>query len=164
MKYVYKLEDWICIIGLAAMIILGIVQVSVRYIFQVPFAGPDELSRMFQIIITYVGAAIAVREGSAISIDILKEILKKGIAPHILNLIVYSVGIVFAAIFSTYFYEFFTYSLGSNQTSIALGVPLAIPMGGMFLGLLFTFIHYVELLVLEVKTLRMGNFKGDEIN
>lgn len=161
-----KLEEWIIVIALAGMTIMAVIQVVVRYVLEIPFMGPDEFSRMFQIILTYIGCAIAVREGSQISIDIMNHIFKKPGTQKIINIIVNLVGILFTIVFIYFFYGLFSYAMKSQQASEYLRIPLAIPMGSMFIGMLLMLVHYVELLFREISALSLifKNKNVDEVS
>lgn len=148
-----KLEEWIVVISIVGMTIMAFLQVVVRYVLQLPLMGPDEISRMFQIILTYIGCAVAVREGSQISIDIMNYIFKKPGSQRIINIIVNSIGIIFTFVFLYFFYGLFTYALKSQQASVYLRIPLAIPMGSMFVGMLLMLVHYLERIFKEIKYL-----------
>jgi len=148
---VQKVEDVFCVTILALMVVAAFAQVLIRYVFKAAIPGPEELSRMFQIMITYAGCAIAVREGSQINIDVLANVLaNKPAAKRIQNIIIYVLGIFFGITFTWYFYDFFVYAIASKQVTIALGFPLAITIGVMFLSIILTLLHYIELLIREL--------------
>jgi len=148
-----KLEEWTVVISIAGMTIMAFVQVVVRYVLELPLMGPDEISRTFQVILTYIGCAIAVREGSQISIDIMEIIFKRPVLQKIINIIVNFIGIIFTIVFVYFFFGLFTYSFEAQQASVYLRIPLAIPKGSMFVGLLLMLVHYLERIFIEIKYL-----------
>jgi TRAP-type C4-dicarboxylate transport system permease small subunit len=54
----------------------------------------------------------------------------------------------------------------SQQASEYLRIPLAIPMGSMFIGMLLMLVHYVELLFREISALSLifKNKNVDEVS
>lgn len=63
---------WICFF---IMLILMVIQVFCRYIFDWPLAWAEELIRYIYLGVSFTGASIAVRENSHICIDILPNIV-----------------------------------------------------------------------------------------
>ena len=155
---IQKAEEIFCVIILIAMVIAAFAQVLIRYIIKISIPGPEELSRLFSIMLTFMGCAIAVRESSQISIGVLDNVLAdKPMLKKIQNIIVYVLGIIFATIFSYLFYDYFVYSIKSKQVTIALGVPLAIAIGTMLISMVFTLLHYIELLVGQISDKPQNN-------
>ena len=73
---VEKTVTWI---AFALMLALLVIQVLCRYCFNLPLAWAEELVRYTYIGVSFLGAAVAVRENSHICIDILPNVLKAAI-------------------------------------------------------------------------------------
>ena len=57
------------------MLALLLIQVFCRYLFEMPLAWAEELVRYTYIAVSFLGAAVALRERTHISIDILPSII-----------------------------------------------------------------------------------------
>lgn len=148
---IQKAEELFCVIVFVVMVSAAFLQVIIRYVLKASIPGPEEVSRLFSIMLTYMGCAIAVREGSQITIDALGHLVAdKPKLKKISNVVIYVLGIIFAVVYSYLFYDYFVYAIKSKQVTIALGIPLAIGIGTMFISIALTLFHYVELLVGEI--------------
>ena len=74
-----KVEKTVTWIAFAIMLALLLIQVICRYVFHMPLAWAEELVRYTYIGVSFVGAIVAVRERSHISIDILPSLLQSKI-------------------------------------------------------------------------------------
>ena len=75
----YHVEKTISWIAFAVMLALLLIQVICRYMFHMPLAWAEELVRYTYIGVSFLGAAVALREKSHISIDILPSLLQSKI-------------------------------------------------------------------------------------
>ena len=74
-----KVEKTITWIAFAIMLGLLLIQVFCRYLFEMPLAWAEEMVRYTYIAVSFLGAAVALRERTHISIDILPSILENKI-------------------------------------------------------------------------------------
>ena len=70
-----KVEKTITWVVFAIMLALLLIQVFCRYLFEMPLAWAEELVRYTYIAVSFLGAAVALRERTHISIDILPSII-----------------------------------------------------------------------------------------
>ena len=75
----YKVEKTITWIAFAIMLGLLLIQVFCRYLFEMPLAWAEEMVRYTYIAVSFLGAAVAMRERTHISIDILPSLLENKI-------------------------------------------------------------------------------------
>ena len=75
----YKVEKTITWIAFAIMLGLLLIQVFCRYLFEMPLAWAEEMVRYTYIGVSFLGAAVAMRERTHISIDILPSLLENKI-------------------------------------------------------------------------------------
>ncbi len=75
----YHVEKTITWIAFAVMLSLLLIQVFCRYLFEMPLAWAEEMVRYTYIGVSFLGAAVALRERTHISIDILPSMLEKKI-------------------------------------------------------------------------------------
>ena len=83
-KFLNQLEDNFCAIILAIMTVLAFINVIARYVFLASFPWVEELNRLGLVILTYVGAAVALKQlahlGRSIRTDRLPTPAQKVIA------------------------------------------------------------------------------------
>ena len=72
----YHVEKTITWIAFAIMLALLLIQVFCRYLFEMPLAWAEEMVRYTYIAVSFLGAAVALRERTHISIDILPSLLE----------------------------------------------------------------------------------------
>ena len=78
-----KVEKTITWVAFAFMLALLLIQVFCRYLFEMPLAWAEELVRYTYIAVSFLGAAVALRERTHISIDILPSLLESKIKDEI---------------------------------------------------------------------------------
>ncbi|MGN1414504.1 MAG: TRAP transporter small permease [Anaerovoracaceae bacterium] len=74
-----KVERTVTWVAFAAMLALLLIQVICRYLLELPLAWAEELIRYSYIAVSFLGAVVALRERSHISIDILPSVIEKKI-------------------------------------------------------------------------------------
>lgn len=72
-----KVERTVTWVAFALMLALLLIQVICRYLLELPLAWAEELIRYSYIAVSFLGAAVALRERTHISIDILPSIVTK---------------------------------------------------------------------------------------
>ncbi len=72
--WIEKQITWIAFIIMLALLVI---QVFCRYVFNLPLAWSEELVRFIYIAVSFVGAAVAVRESEHITINVIPIIFKK---------------------------------------------------------------------------------------
>jgi len=72
-KFLNRLEDNVCGIILLVMAILAFINVIARYIFLASMPWVEELNRLGLVILTYVGAAVALKNHSHLGLSIVTE-------------------------------------------------------------------------------------------
>ena len=77
----FSIEKEVTWVLFLAMLILLVIQVVCRYVLNMPLAWSEEICRLLYIAVSFIGAAIATRERSHISINILPAIVN-GITHH----------------------------------------------------------------------------------
>ena len=77
-KFLKQLEDNFCAIILEIMTVLAFINVIARYVFLASFPWVEELNRLGHVILTYVGAAVALKQHAHLGLSILTDRLPKG--------------------------------------------------------------------------------------
>ena len=87
----WKAIDWFLFFATVAMVLLIFINVIGRYVFNFAFVSFEEISRILFVWCTYLGSAIAIKEGTHVRVDIVINALKpkaRKIVDIIANLIV----------------------------------------------------------------------------
>jgi TRAP-type C4-dicarboxylate transport system permease small subunit len=72
-----KLLKWYVVILMALLMGLTFMQVIARYVMRSPFTSTDQLARIVLVWLTFMGAAVAIREGKNIRIDTIEKLLPR---------------------------------------------------------------------------------------
>lgn len=100
----YKVEKTVTWIAFAVMLSLLLIQVFCRYVFSMPLAWAEELVRYTYIAVSFLGASVAVRERTHISIDILPSLLESKIKDPAKKEVYMDILDTFASIVQTVFF------------------------------------------------------------
>ena len=143
-----KAEDWVIIVSVTLALIFCCVQVTARYIFNYPLSWPEELIRYLVILIAYVGASIAVRRRSHISVDVVNTFFPR--SKKLLHYVATVFGIFFSFLIIIYGMKFVRSLMISGQIAITLKIPVFIVYSILPLGGALLLFHYL-LDLLEVR-------------
>jgi TRAP-type transport system small permease protein len=77
MLWLNRLLKWYVIILMVLLTSFTFVQVVARYVMRSPFTSTDQLARITLVWLTFMGAAVAVRESKNIRIDAIEKLLPK---------------------------------------------------------------------------------------
>lgn len=127
----HKLENWFLVICLLIMGIVLTLQILMRTFFA-PLQWAEELSRYLQIWITFLGIGYGVRQGSHISMTLVKDKVPKTIK-YIFEMICNIASLV---AFIVLIVSSFTFLQHQNVVSTAMKVPMqvvysVIPIGAI---------------------------------
>jgi C4-dicarboxylate transporter DctQ subunit len=75
MKHVSTVAETVSALLLAAVVMIVLIQVVARYVFQLPISWPEELARYTSVWLTFIGAAAAAGRHQQITVDLLTPIL-----------------------------------------------------------------------------------------
>jgi|SRR5665647_2202593 len=136
-----KIEMIIVIVAFTAIFITVAEQVFQRFL-NLPIPDTSEISMVSQAVFTFLCVSMLVFSGDHITIEAQKMIKNKSIL-FIVDIIAYICQLGFAAIFLWLGYDLLMFSIQSGSATTALRVPLWIPYGALFLGLIILIIHTI---------------------
>ncbi|MFH1117268.1 MAG: TRAP transporter small permease [Pseudomonadota bacterium] len=115
-------EDWTLFISVMAALLALFFNVVLRYGFHYTLAWSEELVREVIIYTTFIGLAVAVKNGSMIKIDVVVQLVPKLKIPlsYLSNL----ATIVFAAMMLYYGWKMASLQVMTNQKTIIMEIPL----------------------------------------
>ncbi|WP_158068796.1 TRAP transporter small permease [Domibacillus epiphyticus] len=156
MKILNKIEE----ISISAAILVSALLVLFNVFLRLTGNGSiwaEELIRYLLIWVTFIGLSYCVRKNDHMFIDFLPGLLK-GNAKKSLVLINYSIGLLFALVFSWFSFEFINFSMNTSQFSPALNVPMyiiyiVIPFSGLLMAIRYSQ-KIIEVLFRKVEDIR----------
>ena len=144
-KIIRKLNDLAVIIIIALLALFVVLQVFARYVFNHPLMWPEEICRYLQIWMVMLGAAVVMRRGGHLAIDIVTAMLPPKVK-KITDIIVFAAVIIFFCI--VFWFGIQVAQNAGRQTSPAVGIPMiyvysALPVGGALI-LMETVIRFIR--------------------
>ncbi|MBM7703564.1 TRAP transporter small permease [Metabacillus iocasae] len=153
-KVLSFIENSLLIFSASAMCIIAFANVLSRYFLNHSFAFTEEITINLFVLLTFVGAAVGVRNRSHLGFSLLYDkanlSLKKG-----LTIFVGMIVIAVFLIFTYYGVKMVQFQMMTNQTTPSLGWKQWIFSMGFPLGCLLCIIRAVESTVNEYKNLQM---------
>lgn len=125
-----KIEEYFLITCFAIMGLVLTAQIFFRYAFGIPLGWAEELARYLQIWITFIGIGFGIRNGSHISLSLLKDKMPR-IAQYIVSMIylVFSIGVCICVIFNSPQFLAQQDKLASTMKISLQAVYIAVPLG-----------------------------------
>lgn len=131
------------------MLSLMLAQVFCRYFLEMPLAWSEEVARYMFIVVTYLGATIALAEKSHIEINVTGVIFDKYIRnetkrtkiENYLELSRSTITLIIAAIFSYYCFRYAVEDYNFEQVSTALSIPLYLVSGFIAISMILMVFH-----------------------
>ena len=150
MKYIDKTLDIItftakAIAGtlLAIMLIVSVVEVFRRYLFNATFQGSEELVRFSLVWVSFLGGAAAYRHGGLVLIGLLVDRLPKK-AKAVVSFLTNTSVLLFCLYMLNSAWKYTFTSSVSKQVAIGLGIPMKLPYFGIVLGLILIIIFSLD--------------------
>lgn len=159
--FVEKQITWVCFF---IMLLVLAIQVLCRYVFDAPLAWAEEMVRYIYLAISFVGAAIAVRENSHICINVLPNIVRKitkndekkeAMVLKITDIFAALVGAIFWAWMTLQFIVYDMDVMAKAQISVANQWPMWLVYTPVIVASVLMTLHYVlnivELIIKKVE-------------
>jgi TRAP-type C4-dicarboxylate transport system permease small subunit len=131
------------------MLAIMLAQVIWRYFLEMPLTWSEEIARYLFVVVTYLGAAIAIAEKSHIEINITDLIFdkigiienKRKLAELLIEIIRSCITCIIAIIFSYYCRIYALDDYRFDQVSTAVGMPLYYVSGFIFVSMVVIVLH-----------------------
>lgn len=144
-RQAFRLEKWICVVSLVAMLVSICISVAIRY-FNLHLPDTGEIAIFAMAPLTFVGAAMCTFTGTHIAVDIIHQVQRPWVR-RVGRVAVAVAMIVFGAVYFQTAQEFFRASLESGERGLDLGIPVAIPTFFFPLGMALVLLHAVAELI-----------------
>lgn len=160
-----KCQSTMLILMFLVLLALMLIQVVYRYFLELPLPWTEEIARYVFVIVTYLGASIAVAENSHIEINVRDLLLDKlfgreqprEYANRVLTLVAEAVTLTIAGIITYEFVFMVVDDFVFDQVSIALGFPMYFVTGFVLVCLTTLTMHCSIRIALS-----LGQLVGDE--
>jgi len=124
-------EDWLAFIIFWGMAVIVFLQFFTRYVLNDSFAWTEEIARYLLMWITFIGAAIAMRRGTHISVEVAHMFLPPRFVP-VLNFTIDVLVVGFVGLLC--WFSISITRLMGIQTMTVFPWPMSIVYGGIALG------------------------------
>lgn len=146
-----KAEKAVLALSMAAMVVLMLYQVILRYVFSASNSWSEELVRYLFILDVMLAASIAVRRNSHLQIDVLINCFSPKLK-RIFTIAATLAGIVFLALL--FWYSLDLCMTATSNVSPGLGIPMSIPYACVPLGAVLMILTSIEVVLKTVEELR----------
>ena len=146
LMFLWHCLDWIQQIVMVStsvsIVLLVLVQVSLRYFFRKPIMGVEELACLFGFWLYFTGAANGSRERSHIKADLLDVFVKNKKTLYWAKTIVLFVLIVLSGIFVSWTFNYFNWSIKTWERSPALTIPMVYAQASLVINAALMFFYF----------------------
>lgn len=137
---------------LLGMVALNVVSALCRYVFGIVFTGADELLVFAMVWMVMVGMIVVTVNRSHIALDFL--VTRAGPRLRVALAVIHGVVMTGACAYATFYCASFVARVAAlGQTSMALGLPMAIPHSALVVGFAGTTIASALLLTRDISVL-----------
>ncbi|MBU2551981.1 MAG: TRAP transporter small permease [Proteobacteria bacterium] len=147
-NWLTKCEEVLMTVATIIMVLMVFIQIICRYVLEISLQGTEELARYLMITGTFLGAAIAVKAGVHIQVELRHLFRLTTETMRVWDMIVNVVAM--AALCLMCYYVYLALPTWSDR-STALNIPMVFPMGAVFTGILLMIIHYIFLIYRNVE-------------
>jgi TRAP-type C4-dicarboxylate transport system permease small subunit len=137
----YAIEDWATLAIFWLMTLAVFLQFFTRYVLNDSFAWTEEIATYLLVAIVFLGAAMCVRVGRHIHVDLLFRYLP-GKAARALATVIDAVRTLFFAYAAYLVWQFMSIIHGETMTTIDL--PKNLIYGAVFIGFIVMFVRSVQ--------------------
>jgi TRAP-type C4-dicarboxylate transport system permease small subunit len=140
------LQRWFLIIAGCLITVLVFIEVMLRYVFESPLFGIEELIVFIAMWLYFIGAALGAHDRSHIKADVIHVWVKSARGMAIIHTINSVITVTLSAIMASWCYDYFLFGIQKGGQSPALRIPLVLPQSAVFVGaILMTLYFFVEL-------------------
>ena len=152
LKYIWNnFEITMVLVFFILMLIDVFIQIFSRWVFSTPLPYTEELARYFYIWMVWMGFGYVTRTGRIIQIELFYKKFK-GRTRCYVDIIIYLTGLATFSylVYWSIKYVLFAWHTVSPTMHFSIGIVYMIAP----VGFLFSIVHYIELIVLDIKRLK----------
>ena len=138
-----NLEKMLCVVFLALMSIIIVLQVFFRYVLNNSLSWSEELARYLIIWMIYIGISYGVKLDKHICVDAVYTFMPKGIKRGY-AIVAYILFLIFAVAIIYYGILVVGMQITSGQVSPAMGLPMQYVYAAPVVGMVLTVIRLIQ--------------------
>ncbi|MCD8077676.1 MAG: TRAP transporter small permease [Lachnospiraceae bacterium] len=150
------LEEYLMALLLVIIAVVMILQVIMRYVFNSPLYWAEEFCRYGLVWSTFISIGYCTRYHLMLHVDLLERVFPK-VVRVIVQIVIKLVTLAFYLILFRASFGYIANSIGSGQTSAAIGLPIYLLEGITIPGLAMGVIRAIQDLVLYLISLKGGS-------
>ena len=140
------LQRWFLIVGGCLITILVFIEVLLRYVFESPLFGIEELIVFIAMWLYFIGASLGAYDRTHIKADVIHVWVKSARGMAIIHTINSVITVTLSTIMAFWGYDYFIFGIQRGGESPALRLPLVLPQSAVFIGAILMAIYFfVEL-------------------
>jgi TRAP-type C4-dicarboxylate transport system permease small subunit len=147
-KWLIQCEEVLMTIATIIMVLMVFIQVCCRYFLEVSLHGTEELARYMMIMGTFLGAALAAKNRGHIKLELRHLFHVSAKTRQVWDVFIDCVAIGSLAVLAYYLYQALP---DWSDMSAALRIPMVLPIGSVFVGILLMILHYILLCRKNIK-------------
>ena len=145
-----NLEKLICVVCLALMSILIVLQVFFRYVLNNSLSWSEELARYLFIWMIYIGISFGVKMDKHICVDAVYSFMPKGVKKWY-AIVAYILFLVFAIAVVYFGILVVGMQISSGQVSPAMGIPMQYIYAAPVVGMVLTAFRLIQKIIEALK-------------
>ena len=149
-NFITSAADLVGVISLGCMTLITIIAVFWRYILNSALPWPEEMTRYFFILATYMGISVVMENDEHLKMEVLATLLGKKVE-RILKVVYLAICLVFFGWLVLLSWDMMQKVHRLGQTAVAFPFPLWIVWAGMVLSFVLTTLQAARQLVLTIK-------------
>ena len=144
------------LVTIAMILILAVtfIQVLVRFFFKMPIGGFAELPMYMMMLGVWLTAAVNVKKGGHINLEIYELFIKGEKARKIVKLVVAIVTVIAMSIFTVSLIEFMRYNFVKKAATTGLGIPYWFLIGVIVFSIVLSIFYHVINIKNSIKELK----------
>lgn len=148
--FITEAADLIGVFCLGSMTLITLIAVFWRYLLNSALPWPEEATRYFFIIATYMGISVVMGDDSHLKMEVLATLCGKGVE-RVLRVLYLIISLGFFAWVIRLSYDMMVKVHNIEQTAIAFPFPLWIVWAGMVVAFILTTLQAARQLLLAIR-------------
>lgn len=149
-NFITRAADLVGVVSLGCMTVITIIAVFWRYMLNSALPWPEEMTRYFFILATYMGISVVMESDEHLKMEVLATILGKSVE-RLLKVVYLAVCLVFFGCLVLLSWDMMQKVHRLGQSAVAFPFPLWIVWAGMVISFVLTTIQAARRLVLALK-------------
>ena len=149
-NFITRAADLVGVVSLGCMTVITIIAVFWRYMLNSALPWPEEMTRYFFILATYMGISVVMESDEHLKMEVLATILGKSVE-RLLKVVYLAVCLVFFGWLVLLSWDMMQKVHRLGQSAVAFPFPLWIVWAGMVISFVLTTIQAARRLVLALK-------------